>query len=342
MRILIATDFSPRSQRAVRRAGILAAQSRGRVILMHVVHGPGGRENSQDIREAQRMTVEQVAVVPELYRIPCEPLVVGGRPSDEIRNAAEAHDVDLIVVGASHRAVGRTAGRTVGNLVRSAPCPVLVARRLAASPYARVLIPIDLSQASARALRYAAKLTLVDRAHVTVMHAFEAPGKSKLSGFGVERDQIDSYVEACRSRSAEDVETLLTDGGLAEREWSRRIQEGSPTEAITGLAARIPSDLVVIGTHARTGLGKAFLGSVTEDVLSTAGPDVLVVPPPRAGLERRSPMPTRAGWSGVRPSTPSLANGRVLATGRRTGVNPFHAGGASPDLRSAAHHRAPP
>ena len=79
----------------------------------------------------------------------------------------------------------------------------------------------------------------------------------------------------------------------------RRIQEGSPTEAITGLAERIPSDLVVIGTHARTGLRKAFLGSVTEDVLLTAGPDVLVVPPPRPPLERRSagcqPVPDGPG-----------------------------------------------
>ncbi|MBO1021872.1 universal stress protein [Methylobacterium sp. SD274] len=343
MRILVATDFSPRSQRAVRRAGILAAQSRGTVILMHVVDGPGGRETSRDIQEAQRMTVEQVAVVPELYRVPCEPLVVLGCPSDEIRNAAGAHDVDLIVVGSSHRAGSRTAGRTVGNLVRSAPCPVLVARRFAASPYARILIPVDLSQASARALRYADSLTLVDRAHVTVLHAFQAPGKSKLSGFGVERDQIDSYVEACRSRSAEDVETLLTNGGLANREWSRRIQEGSPTEAITGLAERIPSDLVVIGTHARTGLRKAFLGSVTEDVLLTAGPDVLVVPPPRPPLERRSRLPTRAGWPGGRPLTSSLANGWVFATGRPTSAKPYHAAGASPDLRSVtAHHRAQP
>ena len=47
---------------------------------MHVVDGPGGRETSRDIQEAQRMTVEQVAVVPELYRVPCEPLVVLGCP----------------------------------------------------------------------------------------------------------------------------------------------------------------------------------------------------------------------------------------------------------------------
>lgn len=309
MRILVATDFSPRSQRAVRRAGILAAQSRGTVIMMHVVDGPGCRETSQDIREAQRMTVEQVAVVPELYRVRCEPLVVRGNPSSEILNAAENHDADLIVVGSSHRGPSRNAGRTVRNLVRSARCPVLVVRRFAASPYERVLMPVDLSEASERALRSAGALKLVDSAHVTVLHAFEAPGKSKLAGFGIERDQIDSYVEACRSRSAEDIEALLASGGLDDRDWSRRTEEGSPPEAITRIAERMPTDLLVIGTHARTGLRKALFGSVTEDVLSRAGPDVLVVPPPRSDLGCQPRLPTPAGRSKVGPPSPRLVLG---------------------------------
>ncbi|KQP46083.1 universal stress protein [Methylobacterium sp. Leaf106] len=343
MRILVATDFSPRSQRAVRRAGILAAQSRGKVILMHVVDGPGGRETSQDIREAQRMTVEQVAVVPELYRIPCEPLVVRGCPSDEIRNAAGAHDVDLIVVGSSHRAGSRIAGPTVGKLVRSAPCPVLVARRHAASPYARVLIPVDLSDASERALRSVGSLNLVDSAHVTVLHAFEAPGKSKLSGFGIAQEQIKGYVEGCRSRSAQDVDTFLARGGMADRKWFRQVEEGSPRETIAQFADGGLTDLLVIGTHARTGLRKALFGSVTEDVLSITGPDVLVVPPPRIDHGRRPRLPTRAGWPGLRPPTSSLAKDWVFATSSPTSVKPYHADGASPDLRSAtAHHRAPP
>lgn len=309
MRILVATDFSPRSQRAVRRAGILAAQSRGKVILMHVVDGPGGRETSQDIREAQRMTVEQVAVVPELYRIPCEPLVVRGCPSDEIRNAAAAHDVDLIVIGASHRGPSRNAGRTVRNLIRSARCPVLVVRRFAAAPYARVMIPVDLSEASEQALRSAGPLKLVECAHVTVLHAFDAPGKSKLSRFGVERDQIDSYVEACRSRSAEKVVALLECGGFAARKWSRLTEEGSPPEAIARVAERINTDLLVIGTHGRTGLRKALHGSVTEDVLSTVGPDVLVVPPRRSDLGYPLPLPAPAGQLEVRQSGPRLVHG---------------------------------
>lgn len=295
MRILVATDFSPRSQRAVRRAGILAAQSRGTVILMHAVDGPDCPETAQDIREARLMTIEQIAVVPELYRVACEPLVVRGRPSDAIRNAAAAHGADLIVAGSRCGAPSLDPRRTIGRLVRDAPCPILFVRRKAAVPYARILVPVDLSDASERALRSAVSLGLADRAHVTVLYAFRAPGKSRLCASGIARGQIDGYVEGCRSGAARDVETFLADAGMADRKWTRQVEEGVPREAILRIAEDGLTNLLVIGAHARTRLGKVLLGSVTNDVLSAGGPDVLVVPPPRPGPGRLAWLTSRVG-----------------------------------------------
>ena len=136
-----------------------------------------------------------------------------------------------------------------------------------------------------------------------------APALAELTLAYVERGQIDGYVEACRSKSAEDIEALLASGGFDDRDWSRRTEEGSPPEAITRIAERIPTDLLVIGTHARTGLRKAIFGSVTEDVLSRAGPDVLVVPPPRSDLGCQPLLPPTAGRPEVGPSGPRLVLG---------------------------------
>ncbi|WP_336489884.1 universal stress protein [Methylobacterium nigriterrae] len=83
---------------------------------------------------------------------------------------------------------------------------------------------------------------------------------------------------------AEEVETFLEADGIAARDWSRRVEEGRPEEVIAGLAARMSSKLLVMGTHARTGIRRALLGSVTEAVLAVGGADVLVVPPPRSGI----------------------------------------------------------
>lgn len=286
MRILVATDFSPRSQRAVRRAGILAGQRGGELILIHVVDGTRPREIARDLREARRMAVEQIAVVPELFRVACRPLVVAGCPPDAILDAAAAHAADLIVVGAPHRGTARDSGRTVRGLIRAAPCPVLVVGRSADGPYTGIMVPVDFSDASARALRSAA--ALADDGHVTVVHAFEALGKPKLSAFGMPREHVDGYVESWRSSFTEEVEAFLEADGLAGRVWSRRVEEGRPEVVILRLAGRRPSELLVMGTHARAGIRKALLGSVTEDVLAAGGADVLVVPPPRSGIGRGS------------------------------------------------------
>ncbi|GEP07836.1 universal stress protein [Methylobacterium oxalidis] len=162
------------------------------------------------------------------------------------------------------------------------------------SPYAGVMIPVDFSDASARALRSAVSLGVADDVQVTVVHAFEALGKPKLSAFGMPREHIDGYVESWRSSFAEEIEAFLDAGGLAGQDWSRRVVEGSPDEVIVRLAARMPSELLVMGTHARTGIRKAFMGSVTEKVLAAGGMDILVVPPPCPGAGQQAPPLSRA------------------------------------------------
>ncbi len=293
MRILVATDFSTRSQRAVRRAGILAQQTGADVMLMHVVNGAGSRQVARDVREAQRMTVEQAAVVPELFRVDCRSLVVPGRLPDPVLNAAAARQVDLIVVGSDHGKDAQGLGQTVRDLIRAAPCPILVVNRSVVGPYAEVTVPVDLSAASARALHGVASLGLADRARVTVVHAFDVLGKPRLSGFGIPREQIEGYVESWRSVYAEETEAFLEAEGLARRNWVRRTEEGRPDEVIASLAARTCSELLVMGTRGRTGFRRALLGSVTEAVLAAGQADVLVVPPPRPGSSSRS---ERSGW----------------------------------------------
>lgn len=304
MRILVATDFSPRAQRAVRRAGILAGQTGGDVMLMHVVDGAGTRQVARDIREARRMTVEQAAVVPELFRLECRSLVVPGRLPDAVLDAATTRHVDMIVVGSGHGEGAQGLGRTVRGLIRAAPCPVLVVNRCAVGPYTRITVPVDLSDASARALRSVASLGFADRTPVTVVHAFEALGKAKLSGFGVPREQINGYVEGWRSSFAEETDAFLEAHGLAAGDWPTRIEEGRPEEVIAGVVARTSSELVVMGTHARTGIRRALLGSVTEAVLAAGGADVLVVPPPRPGSSSGSGRPGKP--LSVRAERPAL------------------------------------
>lgn len=233
------------------------------------------------------------AVVPELFHVNCRSLVIVGRLPDAVLEAATKHQVNLIVVGSRRGNGAQGVGRMVRGLIRAAPCPVLVVNRSVAGPYARITVPVDLSDASARALRSVASLGLEDHARVTVVHAFEVLGKPKLSGFGIPREQIDGYVEGWRSSFAEETDAFLEAEGLAGRDWARRVVEGRPNEVIAGLAARACSELLAMGTRARTGFRRVLLGSVNEGVLAAGALDVLVVPPPRPGASGRLGRPGR-------------------------------------------------
>src|SRR6188768_147962 len=103
MKILAATDFSTRSNRALRQAGLLAQPSSAQLHIVHVVDDDQPDELVRlEKREADRVLNEQIASMPELRDVKARPLVVTGDPFDGILRAAAVVNADLIVMG-SHR-----------------------------------------------------------------------------------------------------------------------------------------------------------------------------------------------------------------------------------------------
>ena len=84
MQILAATDFSTRSTRALRQAGLLAQPGNAQLLIVHVVDDDQPEELVRiEKREAERVLNEQVASMPELRGIQARPMVVTGDPFDE-------------------------------------------------------------------------------------------------------------------------------------------------------------------------------------------------------------------------------------------------------------------
>lgn len=136
-----------------------------------------------------------------------------------------------------------------------------------------ILCPVDLSELSAEALRYAAGLARGLGARLTVLYAetFSAPPyftRSKLDE--LERQFRSSFQEA-ESALRAFVEKEVT--GEAEL----LVVEGLPVDAIHKAARETKADLIVMGTHGRGGLKRLMLGSVTDRVLRESEVPVLTV-----------------------------------------------------------------
>jgi nucleotide-binding universal stress UspA family protein len=131
----------------------------------------------------------------------------------------------------------------------------------------RILVPLDFSDCSKKALQYAISFARQFSAELTLLHVVQPlPPMSEIPSFGVQALQ-----EAGR-----ELERLRGDIGAPIR--SRiLVREGSPQTEIIAVAKELGSDLIILSTHGRSALAHIFLGSTAEKVARHAGCPVLIV-----------------------------------------------------------------
>ncbi len=271
-RILAASDFSKRSQAALDRAADLARRAGAELVLLHVVDedAPGDVVADRTAIAERELERERAA----LDEVEATATVVVGDPFAAMDAAARAVAADLIVAGDHRRSLLRDLflDTTIERLVRVASVPVLVARGPATTAYVHALVGVEAEPA-------APMLAVLDRlggaapAHVTLLHAFDPLYSGKLA-------QADAGDAAIRALEAETAEALRRDlrataAGVADV----RVVGGEPLAALEAAVVELDADLVVTATHARRGLGRLVLGSVTSRLLREGDRDLLVIPP---------------------------------------------------------------
>ncbi|MBN8973602.1 MAG: universal stress protein [Rhizobiales bacterium] len=280
MKILAATDFSTRSNRALRQAALLAQSDDSLLFMVHVVDN----DQPDDLvrmeqREAERILREQMGAMPEIRWTHARPMVIAGDPFDGILQAATEIQPDLIVMGSHRKQLLRDIfiGTTVERVIRKAALPVLMVNHEAQRRYERILAPTDMSDISANALHVARSIGLLGDG-ATLVHAFTALAKGKMSVAGVDRDSIADYIEGERRQASNELAAFLIANDLQGLQWRLRVEDGSPMEIISRAVTDIEPDLMVMGTHGRSRLIKALIGSTTEEALRSLNVDILVVP----------------------------------------------------------------
>lgn len=145
----------------------------------------------------------------------------------------------------------------------------------AASPFCieRILVPVDFSECSRKALRYAVPFAKQFGASLTLL--FVTQVNYAVGEFGV----VDAPLMEGQVREAAEqaMDKLINEeiGGAVPATKQTRI--GRPASEIAAAAKELNTDLIIISTHGHTGLKHVFLGSVTENVARVAPCPVLVV-----------------------------------------------------------------
>ena len=161
--------------------------------------------------------------------------------------------------------------------------------------FKHVLVPTDLSDPAKHALRCAIEEATLHRAKMTVLHvlpessgtevyydgprsgapqeAIDPSGGGRLTSFAMTEPRV------VRLDPGEVARTQMQDliRGAFTGSWEVEVAAGNPADAIVRVAKERGADLIVMGTHGRTGLQHVLLGSVAEKVVRLAGCPVLTV-----------------------------------------------------------------
>lgn len=138
-----------------------------------------------------------------------------------------------------------------------------------------ILFATDFSAASEAALPYVAAMSLRYGGTVHVAHVL--PEINLVRASAVDPVTLGSIYEDAHSRAQEKIQEVAT--RLAGYPHRTHVRHGKVSEVLSEIIHADEIDLLVTGTHGRTGLGKLFLGSVAEEILRTATCPVLTVGP---------------------------------------------------------------
>lgn len=205
--------------------------------------------------------------------------VLRGRPADALLEWIDRHRPDLVIVG--NRGVSpferALLGSVSGELVDGSPVPVLVARR---PTIERVVVAVDGSEIAAETLATVRRWPFLALAEMRTLSVVTAPA-AWWPGDVVSGPETATADRLTTTGAIRDHEAIATDAAVGLRTAGFRAEpevlSGSPAHVIVAFARDWGADLVILGSHGRTGLARLLLGSVARNVLHHAGCSVLIV-----------------------------------------------------------------
>jgi nucleotide-binding universal stress UspA family protein len=195
-----------------------------------------------------------------------------GRAAAALLAHAEQRQIDWIVLGPQREHGRFDFGSTTRAVLAGARVPVWN-QLTEVAPVGRILVPVDFSDHSRRALAVARELARILGAELELLHCYQPPW----FGYGPEEDGVPGptyTVDADREAEREELERWLAE--VEVQPARAQFTEGDPRTVIPEAAQA--HDLIVMGSLGRTGLSRFLLGSVAYRVLESAVRPLVVVP----------------------------------------------------------------
>ncbi len=270
--ILLATDMTARCDRAFDRALMLAKTWDTRLIVVHVLDPKQAKKKGLVPKEARIQLEEEL---PET-EVDVEFIIQMGNVGELVIETAKRERCGMIVTGVAHYD-GFTdvfLGSPVDHIVRHADVPVLIIKRKPVRPYSSILIATDFSDCSMTALNSAAELFPEVPLHL--VHAYNVP----YSGW-LKSDQVAQDIGSEEAKSMERFLAQTTIDNATFNRLEASNEKGELGVVLFKKIKEVKSDLVVLGTHGKSGFMRASMGNNARVLLGWLKQDVMMVRDPQ-------------------------------------------------------------
>ena len=266
--VLVATDFSPASEKALRHAAAIARHYGSKLYIAHVVSGLGfvmaGPDSSamaSGLAEKNLEKLEQQLIIRgALAGLTHEMIVREGEVWEELEKVVAQRSVDMVVIG-THSRTGiakLVLGSVAEEIFRHASCPVLTvgshcpadAQISAQESIRPILFPTDFSDTSLRALPYAISLTNEQQARLVLLHMLSPVPEIQGNRWYTANDVIDSR-KAARAEKVKQLHWLVRHAKLAIDPICMA-EFGEPAEGILWAARKLNAEAIIMGLRRKT------------------------------------------------------------------------------------------
>jgi CPA2 family monovalent cation:H+ antiporter-2 len=287
--ILTVSDLTLSSKHAIHRGFLLAQAANAKYNIVHalnldplikmvnVIGNDTEKVKQSLIQDAQNKLLEITNEPQGNKGLPAETIVLEGQPTKVIPPYTNEISADLIIAGERgkgfmHQLI--TSSTAIG-LMRKCKAPILVVKNVSRHAYQKVMIAVDFSPTSIKAVQVAK--TIAPEANFVLINVFDIAFEGKLRYAGVNEDIIHQYRKNEQTRALKRMHDTAQKAGLNMNEYEAIVVHGEVTHQILLKEQEFDIDMIVMGKHGENMTEELLLGSVTKHTLSESQCDVLVV-----------------------------------------------------------------
>jgi nucleotide-binding universal stress UspA family protein len=206
-------------------------------------------------------------------------IIRGYSVAPAILNYVNTNDFDLVILGThGHTSIEHfLLGSVAEKVIKYAPCPVITLRpniQLMRAPR-RILIPYDFSEYAKKSFQYAVNLAKKFKSVLDLLYVVDIDVHPALYAWGMR--SVLQIIPDIEKKAKSDFKKIIKEANANDIKINTFFKEGKPHREIIKFARDKGHDLIIMATHALSGIDRLLLGSVTEKVIRSAPCAVLTL-----------------------------------------------------------------